>query len=127
MIEYLEINGKKYPVKIGYYVMKHVKAETDLSFSDCINKALAGEVKYHEVILYYALKMGAYVEKTEMPFERDDMEFVVDLCYYDYMKLYTSEKFFPKIDENDEEKTGKKKGKVKDLPLQGKVEQKKKS
>ena len=97
MVEYLEINGKKYPARIGYYVMKNVKAETGMSLSQCLEKSRKEEdFAVHECILYYALKMGAFAEKVEMSFEREEMGMILDMCFYDYMSLYSSDKFFPK-------------------------------
>lgn len=99
MIEFLEINEKKYPVRIGYYVMKSVKAETGKSLSECLKASGETEdLEVHETILYYALKMGAFAQngKTDIPFSKEDMGFVLDLCFYDYMKLFSSDKFFPK-------------------------------
>ena len=97
MVEYLEIEGEKYPVRIGYYVMKNVKAETGKSLSQALEHSRKEEdYSVHETILYYAMKMGAFAEKTEMKFERKDMEMVLDLCFYEYMALFTSDKFFPR-------------------------------
>lgn len=106
MVEYIEINGQKYPVRIGYYVMKNVKAETGMSLSEALRHARENEdLTVHETILYYALKMGAFAEKVDMPFEKSDMELVLDMCFYDYMTLYNSDKFFPreKIEKLEEE------------------------
>ena len=63
----------------------------------------------HEVILYYALRMGAFVEKVDMPFKREDMEMLLDLCFYEYMALFGSEKFFPKEQIKEMEKEAEKK------------------
>lgn len=96
MVEYLDIFGKKYPVRIGYYVMKKVKEETGKSFSGALEEIEeTGDIELHETILFYALKMGAFAEKEELDLERDQMEMVLDACFYDYLKLFQSEKFFP--------------------------------
>ena len=99
MVEYLTIQDTKYPVRIGYSVMKHVKAKTGLSFSEALQKASKEEdLEIYETILYHALKMGAFAEtgKAEIPFNEEDMEMVLDLCLYDLMPLFRSESFFPK-------------------------------
>lgn len=99
MVEHLTIQDKKYPVRIGYSVMKHVKAETGLSFSQALKQAREKEdLSIYELILYHALKMGAFAEtgKSEIPFEMEDMEMLLDLCLYDFMPLFNSEAFFPK-------------------------------
>ena len=95
MVEYLEIRGKKYPVRIGYYVMKKVKEETGKSLGDAMQEA-EDNPALHEIILYAALKVGAFVEKQELDLKEEDMPFILDMVFYDYLKLFKSEKFFPK-------------------------------
>lgn len=100
MVEQLEIFGKEYPVRIGYYTMKKVKEETGKSFSDALADAEEeGEIEIHETILYYALRMGAYAETKDMDtldIEKEEMPMVVDACFADYIELFDSEAFFPK-------------------------------
>lgn len=99
MVEYLEIQGKQYPVRIGYLVMKQVKAKTNLSFSEALQKAREeNDLQIYETILYHSLRMGAYAENGSMdiPFKEEDMPMVLDLCLYDFLPLFKSDKFFPK-------------------------------
>lgn len=99
MVEYLEVFGKKYPVRIGYYVMKKVKEETGVSFQDALTQAEEdGDVEIHEVILWYALRMGAYAEHKDMDqvdLEREEIPMILDACFYEYLELFASDKFFP--------------------------------
>jgi|SRR5690625_2629374 len=106
MVEYLEIKGKKYPVRIGYYVMKAVKAESDMSLGDALQKADENP-EVHEIILWAALKQGAWAEDTELDLKREDIPMLLDLVFYDYLELYASEKFFPKdLVEKTEQRLG---------------------
>jgi hypothetical protein len=97
MVEYITIHDKKYPVRIGYYVMKKVKEETGESLSE-IFKTKDSLDPIHETILYAALQVGAFAEKQELDLKREDMEMILDLCFTDYMKAFSSDKFFPKED-----------------------------
>lgn len=108
MVEYIEIPGRgTYPVRLGYYVMKNLKAETGFSFAEAIKETQENHnIEVHETILYYALKMGAFAEGTEMDIDKEEIPMVLDLCFYDYMKLFQSEKFFPRKDQMNSQDEG---------------------
>ena len=96
MVEYLKINGKEYPFRFGYYVMKRIKEKTGSgSFSEAMTKHKE-DLELHEVILYAGLKAGAFAEKQELDLREEDMEMVLDSCFLEYLKAISSGKFFPK-------------------------------
>lgn len=102
MVEYLEIFGEKYPVRISYYVMKKVKEETGDEFQEAIkNIEDSGNIELHETILYHALEMGAVADGGDISdvsekFDKDDMAMALDVCFNSYIDLFSSETFFPK-------------------------------
>lgn len=100
MVEYLEILEKKYPVRIGYYVVKVIQEKYELGFEEALKKA-ENDITMYEDFLYAALEMGAWATKTELDLERDDMQWVLDLCLWDFMKLFDSETFFPKKEQKE--------------------------
>lgn len=123
MVEYVNIHGKKYPVRIGYLVMKRIKEKTGKTLGKALKDA-QDDPTIHETILYAALQMGAYAEKQELDIKEEDMPMVLDLCFHDYLKVFTSDKFFPdEALEEVEEKVknlGKGKGKKKKTPTRTK-------
>lgn len=98
MVEYITIGKKQYPVRIGYYVMKKVQEKTGLSLAKALQEHKE-DIALHETVLFAALKMGAYAEGTELDLTEEDMPMCLDLCFAQYMKLFTSDKFFPEVDE----------------------------
>ena len=94
MVEWIEINGKEYPIRIGYYVMKRVKEVTGKSLQDAFKEA-DDNIEIHETILWAALKTGAYAEKQELDLNEDDIAFILDTCFEKYLKVFSSDKFFP--------------------------------
>ena len=98
MTEQLEINGEQYPIKMGYYVMKQIKKETGMDFEEAMKKAEEDrDLEIHETILFAALQMGHYEENGEMdiPFTKEEMPMVLDMCFGEYLKKFTSGTFFP--------------------------------
>lgn len=93
MVEYIEINGKKYPVIVNFYVIGEFQKETGLSFaslSDIDNK-----LYLIEPLLWHALRIGHIIIKQEMPITRDEMPILLsdnDL-YAKFIEVVT--KFFP--------------------------------
>lgn len=95
MVEYVDIFDKKYPIRIGYLVMKRVKEETGKSLGQALQQA-KDDPTIHETILFAALQMGAFAERQELDLKEEDMPMVLDLCFSQYVKAFTSDKFFPK-------------------------------
>jgi len=95
MVEYVDIQGKKYPIRIGYYVMKKVQEATGMSLTEALQKKKE-DISFYETLLFAALQSGSFAEKTELDLKQEDMEFALDSCFFDFLKAFESEKFFPK-------------------------------
>ncbi len=80
MVNYIELDGKKYPVRVSFYVLKHFKEETGRELADFDDLADI------EPFIFYALEMGHKAESKEMPFNRDDFEIVIDRNFESIIK-----------------------------------------
>lgn len=100
MIENLKYQGKDLPVRISYSALKHTKLELKKN-EDSENKdlsmesMLAGDLEVLEPLLYYSIKSAARATKSPMPFERSDMEDVLDEVWQDFLALFP--RFFQKL------------------------------
>lgn len=97
-VEHITIRKKKYPIKIGYFVMKTIKQETKAdSLKQAFEDARDNEnLEVFESILFAALKQGAWDEEEELDIKRDQMPLVLGNCFAEFMKKFASGKFFPK-------------------------------
>lgn len=117
MVEYIEYNGKRYPVRVSYFVLQNFKKETGKTFDQAQQEMKkTGDMSMFETVLWLALQSGA--RKTREPlvvtefkndgsaFEREmkkeDMEFVLDDCFKEFMDLL--EKMLPADEEGAEAK-----------------------
>jgi hypothetical protein len=91
MVEYITYKGKKFPIRVSYYVLKHLKEETGKGLEAIDDQ----DFEVYEAILFYALIAGNQYEngKMESPIKRDEMEMVLDECFFDFIALIP--KFFP--------------------------------
>lgn len=76
-MDHITYKGKEYPVKIGYRVMKQMKARG-------VNE---DDMEANEIALYHALVSGHKLSDLEMPFKEEDMEDVLDDCFEDFLVL----------------------------------------
>lgn len=90
MIEYINYKGKKYPIRISTYAMKMLQKETDKTVDDLMN---VNDIALYEPLLYYAMVAGAKAEGSELDILREDVEWVLDECFIEFVKLIP--KFFP--------------------------------
>lgn len=112
MTEIIKYKKKEYPISVGYYALKHAsreaqeKGQQDLS----MESIMSGNLENYEPLLYYSLVMGAKLEEQELDLTRDDMEFVLNECMWDFIALIP--KFFPtagNLQQGIEKKSPKKK------------------
>jgi len=89
MVEFISYQKKKYPIKLGYYVLKMLKAETGKNFEEIG----AQDFEIYETLLFYSLKQGAKVQEVDFTFTKDDMEQILDECFFEFVELIP--KFFP--------------------------------
>jgi|AntDeeMinimDraft_5_1070356.scaffolds.fasta_scaffold00485_17 hypothetical protein len=113
MVEYIEIFDRRYPIRLGYYVMKKVKEKTGMSFAHVLSKVDESQeignadmksidtdegnigIEIHETILWASLQMGAFAEDQKLDLEKEQVPMILDLCFSDYLDLFSSDKFFP--------------------------------
>jgi hypothetical protein len=95
MTDSINYLGESLPVKVGYYAVKHTNREikektgTDLSMEGL----LSGDIEVMEPLLYHSLAMGFRLEKRVFDIPREDTEFILDVCFFDFLKLV--QKFKP--------------------------------
>jgi hypothetical protein len=121
MVKHITYKGKKYPVRIGYYALKKVKEE----FSKGLADIEEGDIEVYEPLLFYGLKQGAKVEGEDFDFKLEDMEQVLDECFFEFIKIIPlffqeggeeagnqmKKTFTQKVKENQKEKNKQKKEK----------------
>ena len=95
MTERIKYKGKQYPISVGYYALKHASREAqEKGQSDISMEAImSGNLENYEPLLYFSLVMGAKLEGTELDLSREEMEFVLNECMWDFIALIP--KFFP--------------------------------
>jgi hypothetical protein len=98
MVKYINYKGKKHPVKIGYYVLKMLKAETGKEITDVFQEGNTN-LEIYEPLLFYALKKGAKDTDQEFAFKMEDMEDVLDDCLFDFIAMLPD--FFPQLQQTD--------------------------
>ena len=105
--EKITYEGKQYPIKVGYYALKHASRELQKEGGKELEMEtlLSGQLENYEPILYHAMVMGARLEKKELDLKREDMEFVLDECLWQFIEILP--KFFPsKVQEKLGNQTG---------------------
>jgi len=90
MIEYIKYGGKKYPVRISTYAMKMFQKETEKNIADLME---VQDIALYEPLLYYSMVAGAKAEGAELDIKREDIEWVLDECFIEFVRLIP--KFFP--------------------------------
>lgn len=93
MIEYITYKKKKYPVRISYGALKSFAAETGVEFGTADPEGKGFNIADYEILLYHALRYGHKAMDQEMPFKKDDMEYILDECFMEFVALIP--KFFP--------------------------------
>ena len=95
MIEYINYKNKKYPVRVGYYALKHTsaflktKGKPDLDIEDIFS----GDIEVYEPLLFFSLQMGAKASDSILELTMEDMEDVLDYCLFEFAEIVP--KFFP--------------------------------
>jgi hypothetical protein len=80
MVNHIKLDGKTYPVRLSYFVLKHFRLEKGRDLNDF------DDISDIEPVLYYAMVAGCKAEKMEMPFSREEMEFVIDENFTEIIK-----------------------------------------
>lgn len=91
MVKYVEIKGKKHPVRVSYLALKMVKEDTKKDLTNMDTDNLDFDVQ--ESLIYWALKSGHNAMKQvggiEEPFTftKEQMEEVLDDCWIEFVSL----------------------------------------
>ena len=95
-MDIIKYKEKEYPVKVGYYALKHTSKEVkekhggaDMSMDDI----LGADIEVYEPLLYHSLVMGAKIMDKPLDLGREDMEFILDSCLVEFTDIVT--KSFP--------------------------------
>jgi hypothetical protein len=90
---YLSYKKEQLPARIKYYALRKFKQEAGISWDEVIAKmgdkkspADPYELFTHlEVLLYHSLVAGHRFDDKEMTLKRDDMEFVLDEVFDEFL------------------------------------------
>lgn len=97
-VKYITYRGKEHPIRVKYWANKKFKDEIGMNFGgefeydgDGRIKSVEGKeftIEHYELLLYFALKAGkkAVDDTLEIDFSKEDMEFVLDECLYEFME-----------------------------------------
>ena len=89
-IQFITYKEKQYPVRISYFVLKHLRAKTGKDIDGIIDDMAA-----YESLLYLALKSGAKYSGTDLDLKEEQMEDVLDECFFDFLSIIPT--FFPEF------------------------------
>lgn len=94
MVEFLEIQDKKYPIIVNFYVIGLFEKETGAIYDDLTD--LLNKLYLVEPLLWYSLKYGALVAKEPFSLIREDIPLLLieNKIYSDFLGIIG--KFFPK-------------------------------
>lgn len=83
MVRYITYKKTKLPVRISYFALKMLKAES--------NKPLAelkeDDYEAYETLLFYALMQGHKKAEKEFTIKREDVEDIMDECFFEFIAL----------------------------------------
>jgi len=90
----INYKGKDYPVKAGYYALSNTTEELKKQGKEMdMNNLMSGDITILEPLLFYSLKMGAHLENERMDIKREDIPFVLDGCFEEFVEMLPE--FFP--------------------------------
>jgi len=98
LIKHINYDGNKYPVRVGYYALKHFQEETGKT----ISQLSQDDLQDYESLLFYSLKQGHKKENKPFNFKKEQMEDVLDECFFEFMELIPD--FFPKARQTGNQK-----------------------
>jgi hypothetical protein len=85
MVEFITYKGKKYPIRVSYYVLLMASKEQGVSLEDIDNN-----LEMQQSVLWYALVAGHKISNKELTLNREDIIWILDECYIEFQKaLFT--------------------------------------
>lgn len=88
MTKEIKVGEKTYPVKISYYALSRLQMETGLSPED-----ISQNMNLLEPLFFYSIEAGCKETGQQFDLKREDVPFILDDVYTEYMKLFQF--FFP--------------------------------
>ena len=79
-----------------------LKAETGKEIEEVLSGGSV-DITIFEILLFYAMKQGAKYTEQEFTFTKDDMEMILDDCFFEFVALIPS--FFPHLQPNNPQMT----------------------
>lgn len=98
MVKYLVYKGKKLPVRVSYYALKMLKADTNKPLS----QLKEDDYEAYESLLYHSLVQGHKKTNTELSITRDDVEDIMDDCFYEFVRMIPE--FFSQMEKDSKNK-----------------------
>ena len=97
-VGYITFKKEQYPVRLSYRAIKNIRARTGKGI-----EMAEGDMAMYETILYYSLVSGHKYTDTVMKLTEEQMEDVLDECFYEFVKILPQ--FFPNpVEEPDAKK-----------------------
>ncbi|MCE5346798.1 MAG: hypothetical protein LLG13_11010 [Bacteroidales bacterium] len=81
MIEYITYQGKKYPIRVSYYVIMMAQKESGLKLEQ-----IDTNLESQQTIIWYALIAGHKMAKKELTLTREECVWILDECYIEFQK-----------------------------------------
>jgi hypothetical protein len=86
MVKFIKYKGEDLPIRVSYYALKMLKAECNKP----ISQLKEDDYDAYEALLYYALKQGFKKVEKEFTIKREEMEDVMDECFFEFIKIIPS-------------------------------------
>ena len=106
MVEFINYEGKKLPIRIKYFALLNFQKETGKTFDEVQADTRKAKKKGDEIdmvelfnmmqpLLYYSLISGlkAVDKKAKLAYDREDMFDILEECFVEFTELMP--KFFP--------------------------------
>lgn len=96
MVEYIEYNNEKIPVRISKYALTMLKKETGKTFDEIINE---NDLELYDVMIYHSIVSGYKAEGKELPFTREDAEWfnISEDIFWKFIEVLP--KFIPQLED----------------------------
>ena len=78
-------NGKQYPIKFGYYAMKHTSKDIGQELSKL--EDVIKDLDNFEIFVYYGLQKGAMSMHKDLDLKKGDIESLMEDCFEDITKI----------------------------------------
>lgn len=91
MVKYITYQEKQLPIRITFNTLYKAGAESGKDFTEDFM-----HYELFEPLLWYSLRAGHYATGQKLEYKRDDMEFMLDDCLQNFIKLIPE--FFPEAE-----------------------------